>query len=109
MANTMNAKADLNGVVEPWKPGIGELMTAKEIIEVIDSLVGPVEATGDSSEDYMRLAHLEKLIEITDWCIGSLLSASDAISRFEYSMCQIGKTANDALVEIERTIQGGYK
>ena len=92
---------------KPLKPGIGELMTGQGIIEVIDGLVGPVEATGDSREDYMRLAHLEKLIEVTDWCIENLISASNAISRFEYSMFQIGKTANDALVEIERTLQEG--
>jgi hypothetical protein len=33
MANTMNAKADLNVVGESLKPGIGELMAAKGIAE----------------------------------------------------------------------------
>lgn len=80
-------------------------MTGQEIIKVIETLVGPIEATGEGYEDRKRLENLKTLIETTDWCIGSLLSASNAISRFEYSMFQIGKTANDALVEIERTLQ----
>jgi len=92
---------------KPLRPGIGELMTGQEIIKVIETLIGPVEATGEGYEDRKRLENLKTLIEITDWCIGSLLSASNAISRFEYSMFQIGKTANDALVEIERTLQEG--
>lgn len=82
-------------------------MTGREIIKVIETLIGPVEATGEGYEDRKRLENLKTLIEITDWCIESLLSASNAISRFEYSMFQIGKTANDALVEIERTLQEG--
>ena len=79
-------------------------MTGEEIIKVLDKLIGEVEVVGDSYEDAKRLQNLNALIEVMDWCLGTLLFVQEAMYRKEYSMFEIGNTADFALRKMKRIL-----
>lgn len=73
-------------------------LDSTEIIKLLNLLVGPVEAIGETNADIVRLRNLKTLIDITNWCLDGLQFANDsALGRWEASMQEIGKTANEAL------------
>lgn len=73
---------------------------SKEIIKLLDTLIGKVEAVGESNEDEKRLDNLKALIDVTDWCLDGIEFAMESgEGRFEASMQEISHTAKRALVE----------
>lgn len=73
---------------------------SKEIIKLLDTLIGKVEAVGESNEDEKRLDNLKALIDVTNWCLDGLEFAMESgKGRFEVSMQEISHTAKRALVE----------
>lgn len=73
---------------------------SKEIIKVLDILIGKTEATGSQLEDSYRLDNLKVLIDVTNWCMDGLQYAmGSGQGRFEVSVREIGYTAQSALDE----------
>ena len=80
---------------------------SKEIIKVLDILIGKTEATGSQIEDNRRLDNLKVLIDVTNWCMDGLQFAMDSgYCRFECSMREIGNTAQGALLDYKEWIDG---
>lgn len=76
-------------------------LTGNEIIKLLDNLIGPTEAYGDSAVDEKVLKNLKTLIDVTYWCLDGLKQSSETIHREEGSMREIGATALSALLEYE--------
>lgn len=74
-------------------------LKSNEIIAVIDNLVGPVEAVGESHIDRKILENLRTLIDITNWCLEQTKITSESCGRPEGSMHEIGWTAKCAMDE----------
>jgi len=72
-------------------------LTGNEIIKLIDNLIGPTEAYGDSAVDERIHANLKTLIEVTDWCLDGVHQSSETIKKPEFSMRLVGTTAYKAL------------
>lgn len=73
---------------------------SKEIIKVIDAMVGRTEAVGDTRDDKRRLYNLKTLIDITNWCMDGVRFAMESgKGRRESSMHEISRTAQLALDE----------
>jgi len=68
-------------------------LSAEEIFNIVDELIGECDAVGESHIDVVRLANLEKLLEVTNRCLDKIAYASNTDTRSEYSMRQIGRTA----------------
>ena len=75
------------------------MLDSKEIIKVLDNLVGSVEPVGETDVDRKRLERLEVLIEVTDWCLDKVQLARTYFWEDECSMYEIGRVATDALYE----------
>lgn len=78
---------------------MAERMNEHEIIKLLDNLIGPVEAYGDSAVDEKILKNLKTLIDVTNWCIDGVAQASETRHRPEYSMRAVGETAFSAMCE----------
>ena len=71
---------------------------SKEIIKLLNILIGETEAIGETYEDERRLANLQKLIEVTDWCLDGIQYAMfSGVDRPEYSMRLISEQARNVL------------
>jgi len=77
----------------------------REITKVLNAMIGPTDAEGDSAVDAVRLDSLRTLIDVTNWCLDGLLYATKTRHRQEASMREIGETAFSALLEIKQWIQ----
>lgn len=76
--------------------------SSSEIIKLLDTLIGPTEAVGETNADNEILKNLETLIDITDWCLDGLNAASETCGRPEKSMHEIGWTAQYELCSLKR-------
>lgn len=74
-------------------------LNSKEIIKLLDILIGSVEGIGETYHDEIVLKNLQTLIDVTNWCIDGIAQASEQIHRQEYSMHKIGFTAQCAMQE----------
>lgn len=72
-------------------------MNSDTIIEVVEKLVGEVEAVGETWEDKRRLENLKKMIDLSDHLLRQIYEASLTRNRVEASMKKIGETAYDYL------------
>ena len=73
---------------------------SKEIIKLLDNLIGGIEAIGESNADAWRLENLKILIDVTNWCLDNVrLARESGMGRPEASMHEIGWTAQCALDE----------
>ena len=82
---------------------MNRMFEAHEITKLLDALIGKVEAVGETNEDERRLDNLKTLIDVTNWCLDGLQDAmASGIGRAEYSMVEIGWTAQRALDEYNR-------
>lgn len=70
---------------------------SKEIIKLLDYLVGNTQAVGETYADEKALDNLKTLIDITNWCLDGVRQASNDYGRPEWSMNNIGFTAKCAL------------
>ncbi len=80
-------------------------MDSKEIIKLLEILIGGTEAVGDSSVDDKVDKNLMKLIDITNWCLDGVAQSSETRHRFEYSMRNIGERAFNAMDEWKTWLQ----
>ena len=74
-------------------------LNSKEIIKVLDNLIGETTAVGDSVADSVIDYNLRNLIDITNWCLDGIALSAETRNNFEYSMKQIGQRAFSALAE----------
>lgn len=82
---------------------MNRMFEAHEITKLLDALIGKVEAVGETNEDERRLDNLKTLIDVTNWCLDGLQFAmASGVGRAEYSMVEIGWTAQRALDEYNR-------
>ena len=81
-------------------------LTENEIIKLLDNLIGPTEAYGDSAVDEKILFNLKTLIDVTNWCLEGVKQSAGTSHRLEDSMRRIGETAMSALLEWEEWIRG---
>lgn len=70
---------------------------SKEIIKLIDHLIGNTIAVGESNADEKTLENLKVLIDVTNWCLDGVHQSSETIGRPEWSMNLVGFTAKGAL------------
>lgn len=78
---------------------------SKEITKLLDTLIGKVEAVGETNEDERRLDNLKTLIDATNWCLDGLEYAmASGRGRAEWSMQNIRQTAQLALDEYKTWI-----
>lgn len=70
-----------------------------EIIKLLENLIGPVEACGDSNADEKAMKNLKTLIDVTNWCLDGVYQAAWTKNRIEWSMKEIGETAFSAMCE----------
>lgn len=80
-------------------------MDSKEIIKLLEILIGGTEAVGDSSVDGKVEKNLMKLIDITNWCLDGVAQSSETRHRFEHSMRNIGERAFSAMDEWKTWLQ----
>ena len=76
-----------------------EKLTSTEIIKVLDTLIGPTEAIGDSAADHAIEHNLMILIDIVNWCLDGVSDSASTRHRFEGSMRDVGERAFAALDE----------
>lgn len=79
-------------------------MTQLPINDIVDKLIGPVTAVGETNADNRRLENLRHLISLAEHVVSKLCSASQAVDMYESSMRKIGATAYDALKGIKGSI-----
>lgn len=73
-------------------------LSSNEIINVIDSLIGETCPIGETNTDNIRLTNLKTLIDITNWCLDSILSSAQS-SGYEYSINVNRETARGSLMD----------
>ena len=78
---------------------MSDKFTDTEIIKLLNALIGPTEAVGETNVDEAHLDNLKILIDVINWCLDGVLYASAAVTRTEKSMFDIGWTAKCALDE----------
>lgn len=72
---------------------------SKEIIKLLDHLIGNTEAVGETNADEKALENLKVLIDITNWCLDGVHQTSESCGRPEWSMNKVGFEAKCALDE----------
>lgn len=80
-------------------------LTAENIIDVVDVLIGPVEPYGSSEADAIRLENIDKLISLTSVCLDNIIEASRYWDSPAASMAKIGERAYKAIDEYEQWIK----
>ena len=70
---------------------------SKEIIKLLDHLIGNTIAVGESNADEKALENLKVLIDVTNWCLDGVHQSSETVGRPEWSMNLVGFTAKGAL------------
>lgn len=74
-------------------------LTSQELINLVDNLIGPTEASGLHDVDKQIEKNVMTLIDLTNWCLDGLLMASNTRHSFCASERDIGKRAFIALCE----------
>lgn len=74
-------------------------MTSTEIIELLDILIGRVEATGNEVADEQVEKNLMKLIDVVNNCLDSVMFAAKTRHNLEDGPRRIGERAFSAMVE----------
>ena len=74
-------------------------LNSKEIIKLLDILIGGTEPIGETNYDDKVLHNLETLIDVTNWCLDGVMQAAEFIHRPEYSMNKVGFQAQCAMQE----------
>ena len=76
-----------------------ERLSTSEICKVVDTLIGPTTAVGDSCEDEAIEKNLKNAIDLVDWLLEGIADSARTRHRFEGSMRDIGQRAYTALCE----------
>ena len=72
-------------------------MTSKEIIKVVDKLIGMTTAIGESNADEKIDANLKKMIDLIDYLLDGVADSARTRHRPEYSMRRTGERAFSAM------------
>lgn len=80
-------------------------MNEKEIIKLLEILIGATEAVGDSEIDNKIESNLKTLIDIANWCMDGVSQSASTRHRPEYSMRIVGERAFSALCEWEEWLK----
>ena len=80
-------------------------MNDKEIIKLLEILIGQTEAVGDSAVDDKVESNLKTLIDVANWCMDGVSQSASTMHRPEYSMRKIGERAFSALCEWEEWLK----
>ena len=74
-------------------------MTSKEIIKVVDKLIGMTTAIGESNADEKIDANLMKMIDLVNWLLDGIADSARTRHRPEDSMRRTGERAFSAMCE----------
>ena len=80
-------------------------MNDREIIKLLEILIGSTEAVGDSAIDNKIEINLKTLIDVANWCMDGVSQSASTRHRKEYSMSKIGERAFSALCEWEEWLK----
>lgn len=80
-------------------------MNDREIIKLLEILIGTTEAVGDSAVDDKIESNLEALIDVANWCMDGVSQSASTRHRPEYSMRKVGERAFSALCEWEEWLK----
>ena len=80
-------------------------MNDKEIIKLLEILIGTTEAVGDSAVDNKIESNLKTLIDVANWCMDGVSQSASTRHRTEYSMRKVGERAFSALYEWEEWLK----
>lgn len=72
-------------------------LDSEQIVNVIDALVGDIEAHGETHIDTVNMENQKVLTEVVDMLIWSLIKNTYYANRAEYSMKVIGEDAKEFL------------
>ena len=81
-------------------------LNSDEIIKLLDQLIGPVEAVGDSRIDEDIKDNLCTMIYVVDWMIDCIDESSLTANRPEWSMKEIGNIALAAMKTWKEHLEG---
>ena len=81
-------------------------LSSYQIADVLLSLIGDIEPTGDSFEDHDRLYNLLKLQDVLDILLDEMYYICPYSEKIEYSMKEIGNTAINWFEEKQKWING---
>jgi hypothetical protein len=75
-----------------------------ELIDVVRKLIGPIEPLGCSSRDKNRLDNLNKYISLVYHLIDDMKDVSKNKTSYEYSVKEIGETADKFLDDLKEDL-----
>lgn len=81
-------------------------LNSDEIIKLLDQLIGPVEAVGDSRTDEYIKENLLIMINVADWMLDCIDESSLTANRPEWSMKEIGNIALAAIKTWKERLEG---
>lgn len=74
-----------------------------ELIDIIRTLVGPVDPVGETNTDNARLENLKALIELVDTLVGDIDKVASNKTKPEYSMKRAGDFADQFIGDLQVT------
>ena len=80
-----------------------------EIIKLLDTLIGPVEATNYDEENVIRKRNLKNLISVIEWCFDVIAWSCHDRHDINSSIRDIGETAYSTMTEWKEWIEGVLK
>ncbi len=80
-------------------------MNDKEIIKLLEILIGATEAIGDSAVDDKIESNLKTLIDVANWCMDGVSQSASTRHRTECSMREVGERAFSTLCEWEEWLK----
>lgn len=75
-----------------------------KIDEILNKLLGKIQPTGSHEIDMERLGNIENYNDALFYIIKELIEASKSKDDYRDSMCQIGESANNILLELKETL-----
>ena len=76
-----------------------------KIDEILNKLLGKIQPTGSHDIDMERLGNIENYNDALFYIIKELVKASKYIGDYRASMCQLGESANNILLELKETLE----
>lgn len=80
-------------------------LDSKEIIKLLENLIGNTEAVGETIADEKALENLKTLIDVTNWCLDGIMQSSETSGAVEYSKHLVGFHARCAMEEYMRWLE----
>ena len=74
-------------------------MESKEIIKLVDLMIGPTTAVGETNIDNEIEKNIKNAIDVVNWILDGISESATTRHRPEYSMRNIGERAFSAMCE----------